>query len=158
MIREKIIRWLGGVPAEKGNLYEHAKDEMNLVWHEEDEMQDVIKDCVLDIVSVFSAQGHSGFSAPYTINVLTKLLAFEPLGPLTGEDHEWCWLDSGDEMKAQNKRDGRVFLRGDGSAYFIEGKVFREPSGACFTSKDSRVEVTFPFIPQTEYIDVEGEV
>ncbi len=55
----------------------------------------------------------------------------------------------------QNKRCFRVFKDSkDGPVYDIEGKVFREPDGACFTNGDSRVAVVFPYTPTREYVDV----
>lgn len=57
-------------------------------------------------------------------------------------------------MTHQNKRCSHVFKDKDGNAYDIDGKVFREPDGCCFTSKDSFVPVTFPYTPKTEYVDV----
>ena len=42
----------------------------------------------------------------------------------------------------------------DGKAYDIKGRIFREPSGCCYTNKNSRVYITFPYSPKSEYIDV----
>lgn len=109
---------------------------------------------LLDLLRVFSSQGHSGSSAPYLVGLFEKLAMHKPLGPLTGADSEW--LDHGDGM-FQNMRDSRVFKqpdRFDGQAYFLDGKVFREPSGACYTNRDSMVPVTFPYTPTTVYVDV----
>lgn len=109
---------------------------------------------LLDLLRVFSTQGHSGSSAPYLVGLFEKLAMHKPLGPLTGADSEW--FDHGDGM-CQNIRDSRVFKqpdRFDGQAYFLDGKVFREPSGACYTNRDSMVPVTFPYTPTTEYVDV----
>jgi hypothetical protein len=81
------------------------------------------------------------------------LLRYEPLGPLTGEPDEW--VDHGYCM--QNNRCSHVFKqadRFDGQAYDIQGKVFREPSGACYTCSDSFVPITFPYTPTTVYVDV----
>lgn len=122
-----------------------------------DEMQASICEHVLDLLRVFSDEGHSGTTAPYTVNMFKKLAMFEPLVPLTGEDWEWNEVGAG---TFQNKRCSRVFKqadRFDGQAYDIEGKVFREPNGSCYTSADSRVPVTFPYTPKTEYVDVTGE-
>ncbi len=138
-----------------GNLMDHAKREMALLRSgEPDEMQDAIDKCVFDIVAVFHEQGHSGSSAPYVISCVEKVLRFEPITPLTGADDEWTLLDFGGDMVAQNKRCGHVFRRADGTAYDSEGRIFREPDGSCFTSKDSRVDITFPYRPTREYVDV----
>ena len=106
---------------------------------------------VEEIVEVFAGQSHSGMSAAIVTSLLGKLLRFEPIGPLTGADDEWTEVSDG---LWQNRRCGRVFKGADGVAYDIDGKVFREPNGACYTSRDSRVEVQFPYTPTTQVIDV----
>jgi hypothetical protein len=107
---------------------------------------------ILQLLAVFYAQGHSGFSASWAIAQFKKLAAFEPLGPLTGEPHEWVEVGEG---MYQNNRCGAVFKDGmDGKAYYLDGRVFREPDGSCYTNKDSRVFVDFPYVPHTEYVDV----
>jgi len=135
------------------NIVEHIRREVPS-GNGEDEMQDAMRNHLIRMGQLFSLEGHSGLSAGFAISALQKLLRFEPLGPLTGEDDEWTWLDHGDEMVAQNKRCSHVFMRADGSAYDIEGRIFREPSGVCFTGPGSRVEVTFPYTPIREYVDV----
>lgn len=117
------------------------------------EVQDAIEANVLEIVEVFAKAGHSGTSAPYTIGILEKVLRFEPVTPLTGEDNEWTPVDSGYEMVAQNKRCPHVFKRADGTAYDISAVVFRDPDGAHFTSRDSSRDVTFPYVPKSEIVD-----
>jgi hypothetical protein len=52
----------------------------------------------------------------------------------------------------QNVTCGHVFKE-NGEAYDGEGGIFRDPDGSCFTSKDSRVPVTFPYFPNREYVD-----
>ena len=133
------------------NIVEHAKREMP---ETSDEMDNMMRKCVIQMAQLFSTQGHSGFSASYASNILDKILRLEPIRPLTGESDEWCWLEYGPDMVAQNKRCSHVFMRSDGSAYDIEGRVFVEPDGCCYTSKDSVVEVVFPYVPTKEYVGV----
>lgn len=144
------------------NLLSHARAEFQAAgWMDEkgtytDEMQGDICEHVLDLLRVFSDEGHSGSTAPYTVNMFKKLAMFEPLVPLTGEN--WEWSDVGNGV-FQNKRCSRVFKqadRFDGQPYDLDGKVFREPNGSCYTSKDSMVPITFPYTPKTEYVDVEA--
>lgn len=116
-----------------------------------DEMNQMMSDHVLELVDVFSKQGHSGFSGSYCIGALEKVLRFEPLGPLTGADSEWNEVSKG---MWQNNRCGRVFKDADGQAYDSNGRVFVEPNGCAFTSRDSRVYITFPYTPKTEYVQV----
>ena len=164
--RSWVIRKLGGVPVdwkETGNLVDHAKTEMNLAWPESDDMQDEVKKAVIDLISVFANQGHSGMSAPYVANVANKMMLFKQLRPITGEEDEWCILDYDDNMYAQNKRCSSIFMRKDGSAYDIDGRIFFEyepESGEWigFTSGDSKVDIEFPYEPgHPEYVYVDED-
>lgn len=109
---------------------------------------------VMKMVKIFAEEGHSGFSANLAINMFQRVARFEPLTPLTGDDDEWNECGHG---VWQNRRSPRVFKNADGRAYDTEGRVFREASGACFTSRDSRVYVEFPYSPATEYVDAPSE-
>lgn len=135
-----------------GNLLAHADRE--LPPDSGDEMNRLMNDSLRELVLVFSTQGHSGFSAGYATSALEKLLRYEPLGPLTGEPSEWCEVSEG---VFQNRRCSRVFKqadRFDGQAYDINARVFREPSGVCYTNSDSLSPVAFPYAPTTEIVDV----
>lgn len=147
------------------NYEKHALGEFRAAgWIDENgnycnEMQEMICRHVLALLDVFNGEGHSGSSAPYAINMFSKLAKFEPIAPLTGEDWEWTLLDYGCEPKWQNKRASRVFKDSDGNAYDIDGKVFWEWSGtkedpykSHYTCRESRVPVTFPYVPKTEYV------
>ena len=116
-----------------------------------DEMQELMCTQILELLELFSSHGHSGSSAPYAINLFKALAAFEPIVPLSGEDSEWNEVGSG---QWQNRRCSHVFKDSDGKAYDIQGKIFREPTGNCFTNRRSRVPVTFPYTPKSEYVDV----
>lgn len=136
------------------NLIEHAKREFLAVGYKQDEEEGPnkwIQENVLELLRVFANQGHSGMSAPYCVGMFEKLALFEPLAPLTGEDHEWMEVSKG---VWQNVRAPRVFKGKDGRAYDIEGRIFRAPNGTCYTSGDSRVFVEFPYTPSREYVDV----
>jgi hypothetical protein len=138
------------------NLLDHARRELPQGDADDRGMQALLNQGIEEMVLVFSTQGHSGMSAPYAINILNEVLRFKPLGPLTGEDSEWNEVSSGadpTDMKWQNRRCGHVFKRADGTAYDSEGRVFREPDGGCYTSLGSRVDITFPYTPKTEYVD-----
>jgi hypothetical protein len=135
------------------NLIKYAERELALLGGADDEMQKAMNAHVLKMVALFADEGHSGFSAAYSIGILERLLRFEPLTPLTGADSEWCEVS---ENVFQNRRCGHVFKGPDGAAYDIDGRIFREPSGACYTNHQSRVPVTFPYTPKREYVDVEA--
>jgi hypothetical protein len=151
------------------NYVSHAWREFRAAgWVDEnnkfnDEMQEAICTHVLKLLEVFHDEGHSGSSAPYAINLFEKLAKFEPVAPLTGEDWEWHDVseyggrDNGPLY--QNKRCSHVFKDNTG-AYDIDGIVWYdwytdeetgEKRKSYFTSYGSRVPVTFPYTPKTEY-------
>ena len=147
------------------NYERHAKDEFRAAgWTDDDgkfndEMQELICNHVLKLLDVFHDEGHSGSSAPYAINLFKKLASFEPIVPLTGED--WEWVNVAEQNGGplwQNKRCSHVFKDNDG-AYDINGIVFYDwyvneegdKHKSYFTSRESRVPVTFPYTPTTEY-------
>ena len=77
---------------------------------------------VLELLGVFSKQGHSGMSASYCLGLFNKLANQEPLTPLTGEDSEWNDVTQhGTEPSYQNNRCSHVFKDSDGRAYDIDG-------------------------------------
>lgn len=150
------------VKEEKSNLVTFAENELNILIEKcEDEetkgMQKLISNDILQIVEVFSQQGHSGFSANYAINLINKLLRYEPISPLIGADDEWTKLDYDKDTKYQNKRCSHVFKNADGKAYDIEGKIFSEDGECWYTSKESKVFIEFPYIPKTEEVIIKNK-
>lgn len=127
------------------------------LFDEDSDYGGMIGDAVMELVQAFADQGHSGGSASIVLHCLSKLLAYEPLGPLTGEESEW--IDISQEMGYplwQNRRCSRVFRDAD-SAYDSGGKVFIDPDGYSYTSRESRVYVDFPYTPTQEYVKVVPE-
>ena len=104
---------------------------------------------LLDMVRLFSLEGHSGSSPPMASAMLKRLLDWKPLGPLTGEPDEWLDRDHMDGNTLQNRRRSSVFKHIDtGDVYDIYGYVFREPEGFQYTSSQfSSRKVTFPYVP-----------
>lgn len=138
------------------NLVEHAKSEFKLLgWPGECEVQKAICKNIIDILEVFYEAGHSGTSAPYTINLIKELAMFNPISPLTGEDSEWIEVrpnNHEDGPLYQNKRDCEVFKNKEG-AYWIQGKVFMDDGGFTYTNIKSRVPVEFPWTkPEPEIV------
>lgn len=133
------------------NLVEFAQNELNILLKsctdsESLKMQKVMNDDIMEIVKKFASQGHSGFSAQYALSLVTRLLQYKPITPLTGEDEEWVELDYGDDLAYQNKRCPQIFKQKDGKIYDVEGKVFSSDNGhSWYTSKDSRVYIEMPY-------------
>lgn len=147
------------------NLENHAQMEFRAAgWTDEhgkfnDEMQEAICKHVLELLKLFADEGHSGTTAPYTVNLFKQLAMFEPIVPLTGED--WEWIDHG--YCKQNKRCSHVFMQPDrfnGQAYDGEAVIFwdwytdpetGEKHKSYFSSADSARPITFPYTPKREY-------
>ena len=144
------------------NLVTFAERELDLIGMKDEEgMNGMMRKHLIHMVDEFSNEGHSGFSASYAISCLKRLLAYKPLSPLTGEDDEWTEVSEHMGHKCyQNKRHSAVF-KDETGAYNIEGKVFwewatnsetGEKFKSYFTSRDSRVYITFPYVVPDEPI------
>lgn len=135
-----------------GNLVDYAKTELQRagMFDDDSDYKGALAEAVVRMIEQFEAEEHSDMSANMAVNLFERLARFEPLTPLTGDDDEWIETSPG---VFQNRRCSHVFKEG-GQAYDIEGRIFRRPNGACFTSRDSRVPVTFPYRPKSEYVDV----
>jgi hypothetical protein len=136
------------------NTIKWAEQELEFAGYRADDTEDGpnkwLREGTLELLRVFSEQGHSGMSAPFAIKLFADLANHKPLTPLTGNDDEWDEVGTG---VFQNKRASNVFKEG-GEAYWMDGIVFwewftSEETGerfkSYFTSRDSRVPVTFPF-------------
>lgn len=149
-------RWRERLFPRESNLVFHARTELKAAGlADKDSAYDgMLAGAVMELVKVFAKQGHSGNSAAIVRQLFDKVAAYQPLCPLTGGDEEWTEIGGPDYMKWQNKRCSHVFKRADGTAYDGEGRIFREPNGSCYTSRDSSVDITFPYTPKREYVDV----
>ena len=131
------------------SLYSHAKYELELIG--EFEYGPELKNSILELIEVFAKQRHSGGSASLCREIFHKLVNYEPLTPLTGQDTEWTEIS---ENVFQNKRCSRVFKDGT-IAYDIEGLIFKDKGGNYYTNKNSKTRVTFPYIPSSKYVNVD---
>lgn len=125
-------------------------------------MQKIANDDIMKLVDVFSKQGDSRFSAEYKIGILEKLLRFNPISPLTGDDDEWNEVGYGDndgtKTTYQNKRCGAVFkdvdnATGTAVAYYIHKYTVSDNGGITwFTPSEHKLKlmgltrrIEFPF-------------
>lgn len=131
------------------NLVDYAKDELNRIGMIDsgDPYNEFGAKAILDLIELFDSQGHSGFTASYVINAFNRLARFKPLSPLTGKDDEWN--DVGDGLQ-QNKRYSAVFKDKNGAVYNVDGKVFTDDGEVWYGCKDSRVDITFPYVVPNE--------
>jgi hypothetical protein len=152
-------------------MLEWATEELKLAGYDIDDPEDGpnrwLAEGTLELLKVFADQGHSGFSASYAIALFEKLASWKPLTPLTGEDDEWNEVGTN---VWHNRRNPSVFKKEDGQAYWMDGRVFWEwfshpeiddgkPYKSHYTSRDSRVYITFPWTQpdKPEYVFVPSE-
>lgn len=155
------------------NTQSHAKRELEILAKTTpDAIVTPFTNEILALCEAFGKSGQSGGSAPYTASAISqavkKLMMFETLAPITGEDDEWTDVSTSNNGKPmfQNNRDSRVFKDGkEGKAYFIEAIVFDGDIGGRFTGNGSVTHngknigstqyiKEFPFTPKTFYVDV----
>jgi hypothetical protein len=155
------------------NMLKWAEAELKLAGYDINDPEDGpnrwLAEGTLELLKVFSEQGHSGMSAPYAATLFEKLASWKPIAPLTGEDDEWgAAYDN--EGTQQNRRNSAVFKKEDGQAYWMDGRVFWEwysspdhddgkPYKSHYTSRDSRVNIEFPWTQpdEREYVFVPTE-
>jgi len=130
------------------NLIEFAETELRLAGFFD--YDGAIGEAVMELIKVFAEQEHSGMSASRCRQLFNKVAAYETLTPITDELDQWIEVDG--KGLFQHKRCSNVFKDANGS-YDIDGRVFREPNGACYTNSKSRTLVTFPYTPTTEYVN-----
>ena len=136
-------------------MFEYAKKELSLIKKDEYGAQEFINESVLEIVKIFSEQGHSNLTAECAISILERLLRFKPLTPLTGEDDEWQEAYAG---VLQNKRYSSVFKYQDGTVIDIQGVVVSSDGGTTwYTNGDFRKKIKFPYTVPTapEHVYIE---
>lgn len=129
------------------NLVEYAKDELARITDDGDEIQEQINDDILEIIEVFQRQGHSGTTGAYTIRLVSRLLGFKPLTPITGEDSEWNEIT--DKLE-QNRRVSSVFRKNkdNSTAYDIDARIFSDDGGKTWFSRSgSSKPIEFPYMP-----------
>lgn len=140
------------------NLVEYAKSELSRLEKDGDDLQQLMSRHIIDIIEMFSKQGHSEFSANYAIRILERLLRWKPITPLTGADDEWelkC-CDSDGISTYQNTRCFSVFKYVDSqghlvSCHDIEAVTVSDNGGITwFSTKRFRKQVTFPYEPPTK--------
>lgn len=72
-------------------LVDHASKELELagLFDKDSDYGGMLGDSVLELVQLFAAQRHSGFSAMSTLQLFEKLTKFENLSPITSNPKEW---------------------------------------------------------------------
>lgn len=112
--------------AKDSNYIKYAINEFNITYEDwkEDEMQNLMCNQVLELLSVLDTHGDSGFSIQYKLSLLNKLIRFQPIKHLTFKENEQETdiIDSLDNSR-QNTRDSRYFLCSNGDIHYNDDIV-----------------------------------
>ena len=114
------------------NLITHAKKELELagLFDKDSDYNGMLGNALMELIKVFSDQGHSGMSASIVRSLFNKISDFKPIIPLTFKDDEWC--DTGDMY--QNKRNGAVFKKTkDDKPYYIDAFYKKTQTGSTWS-------------------------
>ena len=98
-------------------LEDHARHELELLGEEPD-----VIEWFLTVIRSFETAGHSGASAAIAIPMLTELLQFKNLKPLSDNPDEWIHITediAGQPDLWQNKRNSAAFSHDGGRTYYL---------------------------------------
>lgn len=145
-------------------LHDHAERELRAAgfYEPDSDYGGMLPEAVLELVDVFSKQGHSGMSASIVRQLFNTLIDFKPLSPIKGDTEEWGLVDEQNQIY-QNKRLSSLFKDGEnGKPYYLDAVVFQgEDPHDRFTGKvegiTSRQYVKLPFTPKTYVVGVEKD-
>lgn len=108
--RERRAALFALYPSEGSNLVAHAIRELELgdLLSPTSPYEGMVGESVLDMMRVFAAAGHSGYSAGLTLELFGSLARFDVLSPLTAHPAEWTEVSPG---LWQSKRKPSAFWR-----------------------------------------------
>ncbi len=106
------------------SLTDYAKMELEFagMFDKDSDYDGMLGDAVMELVKVFSKQGHSGCSAAMTLALFRKVADYKPLTPLTFKDEEWS--DTGNGF--QNKRNSAVFKESQDSKPYYGDAFYKK--------------------------------
>lgn len=108
-------------------LVKFAMRELELCGYTKDStgIDALMRDNLIELLTVFAEQGHSGFSASYAINMFKKLANYETIAPLTFKEDEWNEPFTSDDIR-QNRRNSKFFKYADGSISYLDAYCHRD--------------------------------
>lgn len=117
-------------PIDSSNLVAHARRELALINQRADKGDEYTEEEIegfIRVVQAFVDMGHSGGSAPFAIGIISDLLQYKPLAPLTDDPDEWVF--HGEETWGarggiwQNRRHGEAFSHDGGQSYYLLSEI-----------------------------------
>ena len=102
-------------------LMDHAKEELDRagLFDKDSDYEGMIGNCVMALMKVFCEQGHSGFSAPWVVDVFSNLTSWKTLTPISDDPSEWGEVEMDKDKKTwQNKRNPALFSNDEGKTFW----------------------------------------
>jgi hypothetical protein len=123
------------------NLTTHAENELRLagLLDEDSDYNGMLGQAVLELVKVFSNQGHSGFSASATASLFNELAGYGNITPLTNNPNEWLQHENN---LWQSRRNSAAFSNTGGTTYYFtseKGKLYDSAADESMTCSDESV-------------------
>jgi hypothetical protein len=104
------------------NMTAHAKKELELagLFDKDSDYEGMLGNAVMELVSTFSKQGHSGMSAALTTDLFRRLANWEALTELTDNPEDWNDISEyqNDKPGWQNTRNSACFSEDGGKTYW----------------------------------------
>lgn len=111
------------------SLVEHTKAELERagLFDKDADYGDMMGKAVLELVTVFAKQGHSGFSASQCLALFNEVANFKTLSPITSNPTEWNDVSrmSGRPMW-QSNRDPSYFSHDAGKTWYTVAENSKE--------------------------------
>lgn len=105
-------------------LVVHARRELTLagLFDEGSDFDGMIGDACMAMIEVFASQGHSGYSAAMVTDIVTMLMRFDVLSPLTDDPEEWMHITDDPKPTWQSTRKPEAFSHDQGKTYYEVGE------------------------------------
>ena len=111
-------------------LVDHAKREIALAGLSDSDCDydGMIGQAVLELMETFAAQGHSGFSAQWVLDVFERLANWKALTELTNDPDEWNDVSemAAQDVMFQSCRNPEAFSHDGGKTYYLLSEAEEE--------------------------------
>lgn len=115
---------------ERSSLIQHAERELKLAGLDQPDADygGMLAPAVMELITTFSDQGHSGQSAMIVATLFARLVQWRPLSPLTDDPDEWLEVSKEMLTKAEIKEGKRIWQSKRAPACFSRdgGKTYKD--------------------------------
>jgi hypothetical protein len=132
----------------ESKLLDHTEYELKKagLFDKDSDYDGGIAKAVMELMKTFTSQGHSGFSAPFVVELFSKCAAWNVLTPITSDSSEWndvTKLNDGEPMW-QNKRNPAYFSEDAGKTWWNVDEKLAKKIKESFNYITETDEAPFP--------------